>query len=308
LDSITQKPFAGLRVLVTGGSGFIGSHLCRRLHDEGCEVHATSRTDRATNDDGLIWWQTDIADLNSTRRLLTQLKPDIIYHLAGAVGAGPSIDLVEPTYHSLLTSTVNVLIAATESNCRRIILTGSLTEPIPGFEPTPHSPYAAAKWAGSAYGRMFHSLYQTPVVILRPFMAYGPKQSIYKLIPSVTLSLLKGEAPKLSSGHGRFDWIYIDDVIDGFLSAAIAPALEGETIDLGSGNLTSIADIVEQLVELVGGQTKAVFGALPDRPCENEIIANTATATSMLGWKATTSLDSGLRQTVAWYRAKDAEN
>lgn len=293
--------------MVTGGNGFIGSHLCRRLHDEGCEVHATSRTDRATNDDGLIWWQVDIAEPNSTRRLLTQLKPDIIYHLAGAVGAGTNLELVDPTYHSLLTSTVNVLIAATETHCRRIILTGSLTEPLPGIEPNPQSPYAAAKWASSGYGRMFHSLYQTPVVILRPFMVYGPAQSVYKLIPSVTLSLLKSEAPKLSSGHRRFDWLYIDDAIEGFLAAAIAPGLDGLTIDLGSGNLVSIADIVGQLIRHTGSQKQACFGALPDRPGENEIAANLIAASSKLGWAATTSLAKGLQQTVDWYKANAAK-
>ena len=91
---------------------------------------------------------------------------------------------------------------------------------------TPHSPYAAAKWAASGYGRMFHELYGAPVVILRPFMTYGPGQAPSKLIPAVTLSLLRGERPKLSSGKARADWVYIGDVIEGFIAAAPHPELK----------------------------------------------------------------------------------
>ena len=103
------------------------------------------------------------------------------------------------------------------------------------------SPYAAAKWAAAGYGRMFHSLYDTPVVILRPFMTYGPGQASTKLIPAVTLALLRASGPRLSSGRHRSDWVYISDVIEGFVAAATVPGIEGKTIDLGSGTLTRSA-------------------------------------------------------------------
>jgi UDP-glucose 4-epimerase len=197
-----ESPWPQLKVLITGAGGFIGSHLCQRLCDEGTEVHATSRNERATTPGGPVWWQLDMADLAAARHAFAAIKPDIVYHLAGSVGASPSLDLVLPTYQSLLTSTVNVLLCATETNCRRVVLSGSFTEPAPGrAPPTPSSPYAAAKWAASGYGRMFHSLFHAPVVILQPFMVYGPAQAPNKLIPTVTLSLLKGEAPRLSSGR-----------------------------------------------------------------------------------------------------------
>jgi nucleoside-diphosphate-sugar epimerase len=291
----------GLKILVTGGGGFLGSHLCRRLCDEGGEVHATSRFDRISS--GPIWWKADMADLSTARRLLADVKPDIIYHLAGSVGASPDFDLIVPAYHSLLTSTVNLLVAGTEIGCRRIILSGSFTEPVPGrTDPNPSSPYAAAKWAASGYGRMFHSLFQTPVVILRPFMVYGPAQAPSKLVPSLILSLIGGHPPRISSGKRKADWVYVSDVIDGFVSAAMTPAIEGATIDLGSGSLVSIREIVERVVAEVGSDLDPVFGAVSDRPGENEIVADTARASVTLGWAPTTSLESGLRQTVEWYR------
>jgi UDP-glucose 4-epimerase len=134
-------------------------------------------------------------------------------------------------------------------------------------------------------------------------MSYGPGQAAAKLVPSVTLSLLRGERPMLASGKTLLDWVYIADVIDGFLAAAAAPGIEGETIDLGSGTLVSTSDIARRLVRIVGKDLKPEFGALPDRPNEPAVPTDTSVAARRLGWRATTPLDEGLRRTVDWYRA-----
>ncbi len=248
-----------------------------------------------------------MANLAEARRIFSAVRPDLVFHLAGSVGAQPERELVLPTYHSLATSTVNVLILVGEYDCRRIILAGSYTEPVPGGEyPTPSSPYAAAKWISSAYGRMFHALYATPVVDLRPFLTYGPGQARSKLIPSVVLSLLKGEAPRLSSGRVAVDWVYIDDIVDAFMIAAATAGIEGGSFDLGSGKLTPVRTVVEELVKVMGLAIEPQFGALPDRPAENEIAAKTELAAERLDWRATTSLQDGLRQTAEWYKANPA--
>ncbi len=299
----------GLRILITGGGGFIGSHLCRRLGEQGCEVHATSRHDRAGGGEGPTWWQADLSDISTARRVLTEIKPDIIYHLAGSVGASPEFGLVAPAFHSLLTSTVNLLISGTEVGCARILLSGSFTEPLPAStHPCPSSPYAAAKWAASGYGRMFHGLFNAPVVILQPFMVYGPHQAPTKLIPSVISSLLRQEAPKVSSGRRTADWIFIDDVIDGFVSAATTPGIEGMTIDLGSGELVSVREIVDSLVAIVGCDVRPQFGAVADRPGENEIFADIDCAATALGWARRIPLREGLRRTVEWHRAANPQD
>ncbi|WP_167498559.1 MULTISPECIES: NAD-dependent epimerase/dehydratase family protein [unclassified Mesorhizobium] len=301
---VHQNPeITDLKVLITGGGGFLGSHLCQWLLGLGCEVHATSRIERERDGRGPIWWRADMADLSMARSVVAAVKPDIVYHLAGSVGASPDLELVVPTYQSLLTSTLNVLLAGTEACSGRIILSGSFTEPQPSLvHPTPHSPYAAAKWAASGYGRMFNILFQAPVVILQPFMVYGPRQAPAKLIPTVIKSLLGDTAPKVTSGKRRADWVYVDDVIDGFVLAATTKGIEGATIDLGSGRLVSIREIVERIVAIVGSAPSPIFGAVPDRPAENEVIADTEFARARLGWTAKTSLDEGLRRTVHWYR------
>ena len=295
----------GEKVLVTGGRGFLGSHLCRRLLNSGVEVHATSRHPQLPQNTQVKWWQADLEDISAVRGLLTTTKPDVIYHLAGSVGASPSLELVLPTFNSLLLSTVNLLTAVAETGCRRIILTGSLTEPQIGkSEPVPGSPYSASKWAANAYGRMFHKLFATPCVIVRPFMTYGPGQDHRKIIPAVILSFLKGEAPRLSSGRWEADWVYVDDVTEGFLKVAVEPQIDGATIDLGSGQLVSVRAIVEQLTAIVGNGLKPLFGALPDRPFEQVRVADIVDTYEKLRWKASISLETGLKQTVDWYRGQ----
>jgi len=299
LDSLSHQ-----RIIVTGASGFLGSHLCDRLWPLGAELHAVSRTSRDKDTRPIRWWQADLESLEAVQKLLRTIQPDIIFHLSGfATGAADPRHILT-TFQSQLVSKINLLMAATEIGCQRLILTASLEEPdAGGADATPASPYAAAKWAGGAYARMFHRLYQTPVVLGRPFMTYGPQQNPNKVIPSVTLSLLRGEAPKLGSGLRPVDWIYVDDVIDGFLAIAHTPNIEGLTFDFGSGELVPIRTVVERLVAQVNPQIMPVFGALADRPVENVRLADTAFAFTKLGWKPTTPLEQGLAQTVAWYRA-----
>jgi nucleoside-diphosphate-sugar epimerase len=192
--------------------------------------------------------------------------------------------------------------ASADNRLRRIIFTGSMTEPrADAAEPVPSSPYAAAKWAGGAYARMFHSLYGTPVVIVRPFMTYGPGQAPEKLVPFVICSLLADKAPKLSSGRVRADWIYVADVIDGFVKAATAPGIEGQTFDLGTGELRSLRSLVTEIANAMNSRIEPQFGVVPDRPDEREWAADLLPA-AKLGWAPATSLEEGLRQTVAWYR------
>ena len=109
------------------------------------------------------WWQADLANLDSGKQIIGEAKPDVIFHLASHVKGAPDLEHVLPTFHSNLESTVNILTVATQSNCRRVILTGSLAEPdFENGEKFPVAPYAAAKWASSGYARMFHALYKTP--------------------------------------------------------------------------------------------------------------------------------------------------
>lgn len=294
----------GQKLLVTGANGFIGSHLCRTLLDRGAEVHGISRRAQGGSGGDIRWWRGDLAQVSGIRNLVATIKPDIIFHLAGHVAGSRDLRLVWPTFESNLVSTVNLLTIASEIGCRRIILAGSLEEPeSDSGETVPCSPYAAAKAASSSYARMFYTLYQTPVVMARLFMVYGPgQQDVSKLIPYVTLSLLNKQFPKLGSGQRLIDWVYVDDVVEGLIAAAHTPNIEGRTIDLGSGTLVSIRTIVQQLSDRIDPQIELLWGAFPDRPMEQTRVANISRTYDTIGWKPKTSLATGLERTVDWYR------
>jgi nucleoside-diphosphate-sugar epimerase len=233
---------------------------------------------------------------------MREVRPDVVFHLASHVSGDRGLDAVVRTMRDNLVTSVNLLTAAGESGGPRVVLAGSMEEP-DRDDPAPSSPYAAAKTAVSAYARLFDQLYGLPVVNLRVFMVYGPGQRDgTKLVPYVINSLLRGEGPKLSSGGREVDWIYVDDVVAAFVAAADAEKAPGNTLDIGSGELVSIRSLVEQIVPLVSGDARPVFGALPDRPGERPRLANIAPSRETIGWEPSTPLDVGLARTVEWFR------
>jgi UDP-glucose 4-epimerase len=297
------------RVLVTGARGFIATGLCRRLIEAGATVYGVSRAPNSVDHPRMLWWRADLTELAETERTLTGIGPDFVFHLAGHVTGSQQLSEVKPSLAANLVSTVHLLTAAAEARTSRIILAGSMQEPqeSTGTTAVPSSPYAASKWACTAYARMFHALYQLPVVVARPMLVYGPGQwDQSKLLPYLIVSLLTGVAPKLTSGHQELDWVYIDDVVDGLMTVARSPAIEGGSIDLGSGVLTSIRRIAEEVSTIIGCRVVPVFGALPDRPLESPRVARVEETRQLTGWTATTCLQEGLSRTVDWYRKEIA--
>jgi nucleoside-diphosphate-sugar epimerase len=295
---------SGRRLLVTGASGFIGARLCRRAVEAGAIVHAVSRAARGEAD-GVRWEHGDLADELVTRDLVRRVEPDLVLHLASEVSGGRDLRLVLPMLRANLLAAVNVMVACAEAGGPRVVLAGSMEEPDMGdADAVAQSPYAVAKWGALAYARHFQALHGLPVVHLRVFMVYGPGQlDVHKLVPYVTVSLLRGDAPKLTSGARAVDWVYVDDVVDGFLRAAVTPGAEGRSLDIGSGELVTARSLVTRLRELVGGDVEPAFGAIPDRPLERVRAADPAPAAEAMGWHPRTSLEEGLGRTVAFYRS-----
>jgi UDP-glucose 4-epimerase len=293
---------SGARVLLTGASGLIGSQVLPLLRE--ADVVAPSRSPRS-DEDGLQWLTCDLTEPRSAFEIVASVRPEVVIHLAGAVRGDRSLEAVTPTLGANLVATVGLLEAATKVGTRRIVLSGSLLEEpaAGGATAVPSSPYGASRWAASAYGRMFHALFDAPVVILRPSFAYGPGQEPTKLIPHVIKTLLEGGSPRLSSGERRLDCVYAEDVAQAYVAAASAPGVEGRTLDIGSGTLSSVRSIVERIVELLGPRPgHPVFDALPVRPLEQEVEVDVEEAAEALGWRATTDLEDGLRTTIDWFR------
>lgn len=292
------------RVLVTGASGFIGTHLCRRLLTEGADVHGLSRFPREAEE--MTWWEADLRDADAAARLVRDLRPEVIVHLAGHVSGSRALGSVVRALNDNLLTTVHVLLAAAEAGCRRLLLAGSMEEPsTPADEAVPVSAYAAAKLAAGAYGRMFHALHAVPVVNLRMFMVYGPgPQDVRKLVPYTITSLLRGEAPKLSSGSRPIDWVYVDDVVEALVLAAAAEGVDGHSLDVGSGELVTIRELVEEIARRVDSPVEPDFGAVADRPHELVRAAELEPARALLSWAPRVDLSTGLDATIGWYAAR----
>jgi nucleoside-diphosphate-sugar epimerase len=294
----------GCRVLVTGAGGFVGLHLVEALVGLGANVHALSRSiEKRGLPQNIHMHSVDMQRSNALRRCIKEVKPDVVYHLAGLVNTRQYLSLVLPTLRNNVMGSVHLFLALAEETCNRLIVVGSSEEPAAGhLRSVANSPYAVAKEAETSYAKMFHSIFSLPVVVARPFMSYGPRQPVEKIIPYVITSLLQGIPPQISSGRRVCDLIYVQDLVMGLILSGFCPNLTGEAIDLGAGVGVTIRDTANLISSLVAGPVKPLFGAIPDRLYESPQIANDEETFRLLGYRPIWSLQDGLKATIEWYR------
>lgn len=292
------------KVLVIGATSFIGSHLISELKKHGAVIFVTTRIKSPDTNGDLVHLSLDITDLFAVEQVIKDIRPDYIFNFAGHVNGGRGMEHVWPSFKVNLEGTINLLTAVKRYSCKRLILLGSLEEKqVENQLIQPVSPYAASKIASSAYTRMFHALFETPVVIAQLFMVYGPNQKDHlKLVPYTILSILNGETPSFSSGIREADWIYVTDIVEGLIQAATFPGIEGTTIQFGTGQLCAIKEVVSNLFDLLEVDIDPIFGEIEDRRSEIVIAANVAETKQLIAWEAKVPLSEGLKKTVRWYK------
>jgi nucleoside-diphosphate-sugar epimerase len=301
-DARLPRGLIGRRVLLCGASGFLGSALRRRLALVDVEIHGISRMARVSTPQ-TRWWQGDLAQPTVAARIVKEVRPDVIFNLSGIPDARPARDRVLPTFLGNALSTVNLLLAISDVGCNRFIHCGSRQEPGAGSTMAlAASPYALSKGVESQYIDLFRRLYGMPTTTLYLSIVYGPGDTTRHLIPYVVTSLLRDEAPRLSSGIDLVDWLHVEDAVDAFIAAAEADGVIGQSFDVGSGDPVSVRDVVEHIVELIGSRVQPMFGALPDRPPAVLRSVDPLRLGELLGWRPRMPLNEGLKQTIEWYR------
>ena len=303
----------GIPVLVTGATGFIGSHLAERLVAEGAEVTlavepGASKANVTNILDKVRVHQVDLRDGQRVRELTRECQPRKVYHLAAAGVTNPGVDPRLAVQVNVI-GTLNLLEALEETDCDCFINTGTCyeyghnTPPMRENQmPDPINAYAASKSAAWLFCNMYHRTHGYPIVTVRPFTVYGPRQSARALIPQVILHALRGEDFLMTGGEQGRDWIYVDDVVEGYIRASLAEAAIGQTINLCTGKERTVREVVEKVLELMGNPIHPLIGALPYRQGEVwHLVGDNAKARELLGWEPRVTLEEGLRRTVFSY-------
>ncbi len=314
---------AKARVLVTGAAGFIGSHLTRRLVGEGADVHVITAEVSSMYParlldlrGSIVLHEGNLGDRTAVQSIVHNVRPSLIFHLAAYTHVGKSWYRVDECIQTNIQGTVNLLLALEDLSYERFIYTGTseiyggVDVPFREDGPVnPISPYAVSKYAGERFCRMYQQGLDWPIVLVRPFNAYGPAQSPDRIIPETIVRCLRGDKLEMTEGRQTREFNYVEDIAEGFVLLATTPGIEGDLFNLGCGEEVTIRDLVLKIVEQTGTDVQPAIGALPYRP--NEIwrmYCDATKARDRLGWEPKFSLDEGLSRTIGWYRTELGRN
>ncbi|MCA1826080.1 MAG: SDR family NAD(P)-dependent oxidoreductase [Myxococcales bacterium] len=312
------------RVLVTGGAGFIGSHVVEALLKRGDEVSVVDNFDpfyperlkrRALPSDARLF-EKDIRDQDAIHAAFKDARPEIVIHLAALAGVRPSLERPAATMDVNVRGTACVLEAAREAGTGRFILGSSSSvygaHATPPFKETarvdaPESPYAASKVASEILAHTFHNLYSLPIAALRFFTVYGPRQRPDLAIHKFSRKMLAGEPiPFFGDGSSSRDYTWVDDIVHGVLAACDVPGLAWDVFNLGGARTTSLSELVHLLEEALG--VKAVLDRKPWQPGDVPLTsADVSRAGTVLGYAPRTPIREGLRKFAAWIHADGRE-
>jgi nucleoside-diphosphate-sugar epimerase len=310
------------RYLVTGGAGFIGSHIVTRLVKDGHFVRVVDDLSSGKREniehirEAIEFVQCDIRNAAAVREATEGV--DYVLHQAAVSSVAKSVADPVTSAAVNIAGTINVLVAARDAGVKRVVFASSAavygeSEVSPkreDMQPDPVSPYAADKLAGEAYCRVFGRVYGLETVALRYFNVFGPRQdpqSDYAAaVPKFITTLLQGEAPTIfGDGEQSRDLVYVEDVVAANLLAAHAPAASGKVFNIAGGKSLTINEVVATLIQLIGIDVAPMYGPVRAGDVRHSA-ADISRARADIGYENVTGFEDGLRTTVAWYRASSA--
>ncbi len=310
MDKDGENRWGGTSVLVTGGSGFIGSFLVETLLRRGARVHCLLRPQSqaprldAVHSEICVHY-ADLSDRQAVERAARAACPEVIFHLAAVGVTNVNVD-PRLAVRVNVEGTLNLLYAL-DGRYRVLVHTGTCYEygnnELPFHEeqwPRPETTYAITKATAWHFCRQFVRSRGWPLVMVRPFSVYGPRQPPGTFIAACIRAALEGRDFDMTGGEQTRDFLYISDVVDGLLLAATVPAAIGSTFNLCSGREISLYDVACRVVELVGRPINIRRGAIPYRDGEVwRLVGDNTRARRVLGWKPRISLSQGLQQTIS---------
>jgi NAD dependent epimerase/dehydratase len=310
----------GKHVLVTGAGGFIASHLIERLENEGAVVRAFTRYN-SRNDVGMLRFlppkvfaqleivSGDLRDPEAVRGALFDV--DTVFHLGALIAIPYSYVHPREVIETNVMGTLNVLMAARDLKTRRVVHT-STSEVYGSAQYTPideahplqgQSPYSASKIGADKITESFYRSFDVPVVTLRPFNTYGPRQSTRAVIPTIITQALTRDEVHLGSLEPERDFTYVADIVEGYLRVASAENVLGQEINLGNNDTIRIGDLVEKIFAMIGKKPRVIIDPERIRPGKSEVMklwASNQKAHEAFGWQPRIPLEEGLRLTIDW--------
>ena len=311
------------KVLVTGASGFIGSHLVEHLVNLGAKTTILLEYTPYNDLGSLKFLPQNIfseieqvpGDLRDPEvmKKITQ-KKDVIFHLAALISVPYSFQNPREVFEVNALGTLNILLAARDAKVEKIITTSTsevygtaIYAPINEEHPLQaQSLYSASKISADKIAESFYKTYNMPVAVIRPFNTYGPRQSARAIIPTIIIQALKKKEIKIGSLSPRRDLNYVSDTVNGFIKIAESEKSIGQVINIGTGKDISIGELTQTILSIMSKDIKVISTEKRKRPEKSEVmqlLCDNQKAKKLIGWQPQVSLKEGLSKTIEWIEA-----
>jgi NAD dependent epimerase/dehydratase len=315
--------YRGRKVLVTGAGGFIGSHLAEALVKAGANVTAMIKYSASSHWGNLEYGSPEFkrsvnvvaGNVEDSDFVAGVVRgQDVVFHLAALIAIPYSYIAPRSYVRTNVEGTLNIVEAARRLDVRRVVHTSTsevygtaLREPIDEEHPLQgQSPYSASKIGADKIAESYFRSFSTPVVTLRPFNTFGPRQSARAFIPTIVSQVVNCDVVKLGALKPQRDMTFVSDTVAGFLAGGATPGVEGETINLGTGETFSIGHLAQRILELMNSEKKIVLDPKRIRPTGSEVlklVSDNRKAARLLRWKPKMSVELGLKEAIAFVQA-----
>ena len=311
---ILSKNLNNSNLLIVGGTGFIGSHVTKKALKNGFKVTVISKNNYPQNKqiNSVDYINVDILREKDLHHILKNRVFEYVLNLGGYVDHKNFSEGGKDVFETHFSGTLNLVKSINKDTLKGFVQIGSSDEYGANIAPQkenqremPMSPYSIAKTSATHFLQMLYRTERFPVVILRLFLVYGPGQDCGRFLPQIIKGCFSGKEFETSAGEQLRDFCYIDDITDGILRTIKSDNINGEIINLASGDPISIRTVIEKVKTYIGkGNPK--FGKIAYRAGENmSLYADTSKAKQLLGWRSKTAIDDGIKKTVEHYRVYD---